>query len=261
MSGFVFFKKESKAIFRTYRIWLIPLIFIFLGILSPVTAKFLPTILKAALQSDSTSGISLQGIKIPEPTPVDAYLQWLKNLSQFGMLALILLAMGLIAEEKARGTLALVVTKPVSRTSIVFSKFLAQAGLFATAAAIGVGTTFLYTFLLFNKAPFIPLIQSSLAFGAYGLLILSITILFSALMRNQLGAGGLGLLSYFILSILASVGHGFDKYSPGALSAIATKIAAGTLIFSKAYPAIGISIAVSILIVAAAAFVLEHQEI
>ncbi|MCL6473191.1 MAG: ABC transporter permease [Firmicutes bacterium] len=261
MSGFIFFKKEVKAIFKTYRIWLIPLIFIFLGILSPVTAKFLPAILKAALQADSTSGISLQGIKIPEPTPVDAYLQWLKNLSQFGMLALILLAMGLVAEEKARGTLALVVTKPVSRTSIVFSKFLAQAGLFAIAAALGVGTTFLYTFLLFDKAPFLPLAQSSIAFGVYGLLILSATILFSVLMKNQLGAGGLGLLSYFTLSILANVGYGFDKYSPGALSAMATKVAAGTHAFSKAYPAIGVSIVLSILIVSTAAFVLERQEL
>ncbi len=115
MSGYVFFKKEVKAIFKTYRIWLIPLIFIFFGILSPVSAKFLPAILKAAMQADTTQKVFLQ-IKIPEPTQTDAYLQWVKNLSQFGMLTLILISMGLVAEEKARGTLALVVTKPVSNS-------------------------------------------------------------------------------------------------------------------------------------------------
>ncbi len=260
MSGYVFFKKEVKAIFKTYRIWLIPLIFIFFGILSPVSAKFLPAILKAAMQADTTQKVFLQ-IKIPEPTQTDAYLQWIKNLSQFGMLTLILISMGLVAEEKARGTLALVVTKPVSRTSVIVSKFLAQTGLFATSAAIGVGTCYLYTYLLFEKANFRPLAYSSIAFAAYGLLILAVTLFFSTLMKNQLGAAGLGLLSYFAFSIIAGIGHGMDKYSPGALSSVAAKIISGSQALSEAYPAIGISIVLSIVMVVVAAFVLEHQEI
>ncbi len=260
MSGYVFFKKEVKAIFKTYRIWLIPLIFVFFGILSPVSAKFLPAILKAAMQADTTQKMFLQ-IKIPEPTQTDAYLQWLKNLSQFGMLTLILISMGLVAEEKARGTLALIVTKPVSRTSIVISKFLAQTGLFAMSVAIGVGTCYLYTFLLFDKASLRPLIFSSIAFVVYGLLILAVTLFFSTLMRNQLGAAGLGLLSYFAFSIIAGIGHGLDRYSPGALSGIASKIISGSQAFAKAYPAIGISVALSIVMVVVAALVLERQEI
>ncbi|MCL5290911.1 MAG: ABC transporter permease [Actinobacteria bacterium] len=260
-SGCVFFKKEIKAILRTYRIWVIPLIFIFFGVLSPVTAKFTPALVKAAIQADKTQQQIFGQIKIPEPTAVDAYGQWFKNLSQFGILALILTSMGLISEEKTRGTLALVVTKPIARTSIVVSKFLSQTGLLAASGAMGLGACYLYTILLFDKAPFRPIALSTLAFAAFALLVLSITIFFSALLKHQMGAGGLALLSVFALSILASLGRGLEKYSPGALPGMALKIATGSQAFSKTYPAIAISIAASVVMIAAAAYVLEHQEI
>lgn len=71
----------------------------------------------------------------------------------------------------------------------------------------------------------------------------------------------MGLLSYFAFSIIAGIAHGMDKYSPGALSSVAAKIISGSQALSEAYPAIGISIVLSIVMVVVAAFVLEHQEI
>lgn len=260
MSGYAFFKKEIKTILKTYRVWLIPLIFVFLGIFSPVTAKFMPAIVKSALQSDATQKMVIQ-FKLPEPTQADAYMQWIKNLSQFGMLALILISMGLISEEKTRNTLPLIATKPVSRTAIVISKFVAQAGLLAVSGALGLATCYLYTYLLFDKASFTPLALSSIAFATYALLILSITVFFSSLMKNQMGAGGLGLLAYFTLSIVAALGHGLDKYSPGALSTLAYKLTSGGQTMSAGYTALAISVAASLLFIVAAAVALERQEL
>lgn len=260
MNGFVLLKKEVKAILRTYQCWLVPLIFIFFGILSPVSAKFLPEILKAAMQSDAPQNMVIQ-IKIPEPTAADAYMQWLKNLSQFGMLTVILLSMGLISEEKLRGTLEMVATKPVSRTSIVLSKFASQTGLFALSIALGTAVCFLYTYLLFDNANLGPLIFSTLSFVIYAILILSITIFFSSLLKNPISAGGLGLISYFSLSITASLGHGFDKYTPGALATLANQIVAGVKQLPNGYPAITTSLLASLLIIAVASIILEKQEL
>lgn len=108
-----YFKKELLSIVKTYRIWVIPSIFLFFALMSPPVAKFAPEIIKTALPKGLT-------LKIPPPTILDAFAQYAKNLTQIGILAVILLSMGLVSEEKAKGTLQLVVTKPVSRANVVF---------------------------------------------------------------------------------------------------------------------------------------------
>ena len=84
MSNLTFLKKEFKEIIKTYRIWVIPLIFLFFGMLSPIVVKILPDLFKSQLKSQ---GII---INIPPQTAVDSFLQYFKNLSQIGMLAIIL---------------------------------------------------------------------------------------------------------------------------------------------------------------------------
>lgn len=259
--GLAFFKKELAGILKTYKIWLLPLIFVFLGISSPVAAKFTPALIKAAMQADEAQRQVFGQIKIPEPTAKDAYDQWFKNLSQVGILATILISMGLISGEKAQGTLAMVVTKPISRSSIVVSKFLAYALLLFVSALLGLLTCYLYTALLFGKAPLKPLVLSTAAFSAFILLVLSLTLLASSLTRRQIAAGGLALLATFIFSILASIGHGLDKYSPGAIPGLAARIASDSLAFSKAIPALGVTLAGAVALVAAAALALNRQEI
>ncbi|MCL4499611.1 MAG: ABC transporter permease [Chloroflexi bacterium] len=258
VNGFAFFKKELRAIIRTYRIWLVPLIFIFFGILSPVSAKFTPALLKSAMQSGGTAGMR---ITIPDPTEVDSYGQWLKNLSQLGTLAVILLSMGLVADEKARGTLAIIVTKPVSKMEVVLSKLAAQSGLIVASMSLGTGACLLYTYLLFNKATAGPLFLSTLAFGIFILAVLAVTLLFSTVFKSPIAAGGMGLLSYFALLVLSGFGHGLDKYTPGALLAYAAKMAAGAEDFSPAYPAAAITLALSAAAVRLAVYILNRQEI
>ncbi|MHB0976811.1 MAG: ABC transporter permease [Candidatus Aquicultorales bacterium] len=260
MRGLAFFKKEVKSILKTYRIWLVPLIFVFFGILSPVTAKFAPALIKAAMQSGDMGKVSVE-ISFPDPTAVDAYAEWLKNLAQIGILAVILLSMGLVSEEKARGTLALVLTKPLSRSAVILSKFAAQAAFLLGAMGLGAATCAIYTLLLFGNAPAKPLLLSSAAFGVYALLILSATLFFSTVMKSQIGAGGLGLLAYFAFSLVAMFGYGLDKYSPGALGGLAAKMASGSEGISAGYGAMGVTAAVIILLLLGSIRILDEQEI
>lgn len=259
-SGWVFFKKEVLTIARTYRVWLVPVIFVFFGILSPVTAKFTPAIVKTALQSDPAQKQIFGQLKIPDPTVADAYAQWFKNLSQFGILALILLSMGLVADEKSSGTLALVTVKPVSRPAIVISKFVAHAGLIAVSMAIGAFVCYLYTVLLFDKANAYSLFASTLAFGIFALLLFSLTLFFSVLMKKQMGAGGLALIATLVLTIVPSLGHGLEKYTPGALTTAAAKVAGGEGLHTW-WPAIAITLGASIVVLIAACWTFERQEI
>ncbi len=259
--GIAFLKKEMLGIIKTYRVWLVPLIFAFLGILSPVSAKFAPALVKAAMEADEAQRQMFGQIKIPEPTVLDAYGQWFKNLSQFGLLTAILISMGSIAGEKAQGTLAIVATKPISRTAVVISKFISNVALIFASVLIGLAACYLYADLLFGKAPLKPLLLSTTAFLTYAVFVLAITLLFSSIAKRQIGAGGLSLLAVFALSVIASLGHGLEKYSPGALLGASMKIASGSQAFSKAIPALVITLAATAAALVAASLVLNRQEI
>ena len=119
MTGFrTLLLKESLEAWRSRRVVAVVILFVVLGIVSALTARYLPEILKLALGDQLT-------VPLPAPTPADAVLQLQKNLGQIGALVAIVLAMGAVATEKERGTAAFVLTKPVSRGAFLGAKLVA----------------------------------------------------------------------------------------------------------------------------------------
>src|SRR5262245_21834866 len=112
MNGFgVFLRKELREAVRSNRLLVVGVIFILLGILSPLGAKYTPDLLKSL-------GNGVQ-IILPAPTVNDAIAQFLKNVGGNGVFIAILLALGVVAREKERGTTAFVLTKPLPRQAFL----------------------------------------------------------------------------------------------------------------------------------------------
>src|SRR5450759_5824807 len=132
MSGIAIFAgKEAREILRTWRIWVLPGILLFFALTGPVLAKFTPEIVGAL------AGDQLGGFKIPTPTYLDAYTQWIKNLSQIALFALIITYGGIISTETKSGTAVLVLTKPVSRTAFIVAKATVHSVFLAVLVVIG----------------------------------------------------------------------------------------------------------------------------
>ena len=112
----VLLRKELLESWRTYRLAVVGGLFLFVGLSSPLLAKFLPEILKAA------GGDQFGVIVVPTPTAADAVDQLWKNLAQFGAFAAIILAMGAVSTEKDRGTAAFVLSKTASRGAFLGAK-------------------------------------------------------------------------------------------------------------------------------------------
>jgi ABC-2 type transport system permease protein len=218
MSGGKFVNKEFREILKTYKIWVVPLIFVFFGFLSPITTKLLPEILKSQMKAQN---IALQ---LPQPSALESFSQYFKNLSQIGALAVILLSMGLVSEEKAKGTLHLILTKPVSRNNVILSKFLAQSVLMVCSVIVGAIICYLYTWVLFGEGSLKPFSQSIVMYAVYYELLIAITLFFSTLFSNQIAAGGAALISLFALTVLPSISGLLAKYSPYTLAISADKI-------------------------------------
>src|SRR5258708_1648330 len=147
MSGFrPLLRKEMLEQWRTIRLPITAIVFLLVGLSSPLLARFTPEILKAV------AGDQIPFV-LPPPTAADAVDQLAKNLGQFGGLIAVLLAMGAVAAEKERGTAALLLSKPVGRGAFLVAKLVAIGLTLAAATAIAVAGAWFYTLVLFEPLP------------------------------------------------------------------------------------------------------------
>jgi ABC-2 type transport system permease protein len=219
MDGFVvFLRKELREAWQTSRLPVIALIFFALGLMSPLLAKYTPELVS-----------SLAGpvqIVVPPPQTADAVDQFLKNVGQDGIIIAILLAMGIVAREKERGTAAFVLTKPVSRPAFLVAKLAWLAATLGIGLAIAGIATYIYTALLFTPLSVggflvccLLVLLSLLAFAA-------ITFLGSTLVSSSLPAAGIGLAAWLVLAIVSALPR-IGDYTPLALLDPARAIALG----------------------------------
>jgi len=230
MRGFaVLLNKEIAEQWRTGRLPVVAVIFLLIGLASPVLAKYTPDIVKLAASSID--------IHVPTPTIKDAVAQLIKNLSQVGVLAAILLAMGSVAGEKESGTAAFVLVKPVSRFAFLAAKFSGIAVTIALAVLICGLAAYLYTDLLFA-----PL--TVLGFGVAFLVILlgllemaAVTFLGSTLVRSAIPAAGIGIVALVVAGVVSSVPN-VGHFTPFGLNGLASDLALEQTTTGWAWPLI-----------------------
>jgi ABC-2 type transport system permease protein len=233
VTGFaVLLRKELVESWRTLRLPVISGLFLGLGILSPVTARYLREIVNAL----APSGI---GIAIPPPVAADAVDQVVKNVGQFGALAAILLAMGTVATEKERGTAAFVLVKPATRTAFLAAKAVALGTVLGIATLLGVLVAWAYTSWLFETQPLAGWLGLAAILWLSSAVYASITFLGSVLARSSLPAAGVGFAGLIILALASAVGP-ITRYLPaGLLAEGRALVAASTVTNPGAAPAAG----------------------
>lgn len=211
--------KELRETWRTRRLPAVVVLFAVIGILSPLTARYLPEILRAALGDQLT-------VPVPTPQSADAVLQLQKNLGQLGAFAAIVLAMGSVAAEKERGTAAFLLTKPVGRGAFLGAKLVSLGLVLATATAVAAAVAWIYTAVLFEPGP--PAGWLSLAVLTWlGLCSwAAITFLGSTVFGSAAAAAGLGVLALVGVSLVAAI-PSVGRFLPSGLDSPALALATG----------------------------------
>lgn len=223
MSGFAaFVRKEAVEIVRTWRIWVLPGILLVFALTGPVTAKYTRDI----IASVGGSQMAEVAKAIPTPTYVDAYAQWIKNLSQIALFAIIIIYGGLVSSESKSGTAILVLTKPVSRAAFVVAKALVHSAFLALTVLAGTLITWGGTALMFGSAPAGQLFAAAGSWLVFGVFFVAVMTLLSVLVDSQAGAAGIGLGVFTLVSVSA-IWEPLAKYSPAALAGQPAAIAAG----------------------------------
>jgi ABC-2 type transport system permease protein len=254
MQGFgAFLGKEVREIFRTWRMWVLPGLFVFIGLTSPVLARFTPQLVASVAGGDT--GIV---IELPEPTTVDAYMQFSKNAVQMVLIAIIIIAAGLIASERKSGTAVLVLTKPLDRAGFVVAKFAANVLLLVGATVLGAALCVGVTAVMFDTTGIVRFAAATGLWLLFASMFVAVMILFSTILGSQAGASGAGVAFYLVISVLAAWGPTRD-HSPAGLMSAGDRLLLGHEV-QLAWP-IATSILMTVLAVAAAVLVFRRQEL
>lgn len=199
MTGFgVFLRKEVMETRRTWRMWVLPGVLLFFAVTGALMARYTKEILEALPAQPGQPEIV-----VPDPTYVDAYAGWLSNLGQLAVFVLLVQVGGAVAGERKRGTAVLMLTKPLSRESFVWAKFVAHFGLTVVATALGTAVTWVLTQVLFDRAPVGPLVEAAALWLVFAALVVAFMLCTSAWQSSTAGAAGLGFALFVVLGILS----------------------------------------------------------
>lgn len=220
MNGFsAFLRKELTEIRRTWRLWVIPGMLVFFGLTSPLIAALTPALVES--MAASQPGVVIQ---LPPPSALDAYAQFIKNLDQFVLIAVVITGAGVVSGERTTGTAILALTKPLSRGAFVVAKIITQIALLVAATVLGTVVCLAMTAAVFDGGNAARLVTAVALWLLYASLLVVVMTLCSAAFRSRGAAAGAGLGFYFLTLLLSSWGpaarYGFVGLWPALRGAL-----------------------------------------
>jgi ABC-2 type transport system permease protein len=211
MSFIAVFRKEMTEQWRTYRFLIVAAVLTAFGLASPLLAKFTPEML-GAIPSMPPEILAA----IPAATVADAVGQYIKNMSQFGILLALLMTMGVVVQEKERGTAAFFLTRPVSRETFLLAKFTAWVVTFVVSLGLAALGCWYYTLILFEPLPWGAFLALNGLMLVVFLVYTALGLLSSTLAHSQGVAVGLAFLTLILVGGVGAIPV-ISGYAPGKL--------------------------------------------
>ena len=253
MNFITVFRKEMLEQWRTSRFLIVVAVFAAFGLGSPLLAKFTPEMLKAL------PGVPSELLAaFPAPTVTDAITQYVKNMSQFGILLALLMTMGVVVQEKERGTAAFFLTRPVSRETFVLAKFAALTVTFIASLSIAAIGCWYYTDVLFEPLAWGPFLVLNGLMLIIFLVYMALSLLGSTLARSNGVAVGLAFIALIVIGLGGSLPT-IGDYFPGRLFSWGMTQMLGRI--DSAWPAFWISLGLIAVALVTACLVFRRQEV
>lgn len=213
----IFYRKELLEAARSYKwIW-VPVVFLLLGIMQPVTTYYLPDILT---MSGELPPNAAELFTIPPPENV--MVATLSQFSSIGLLVLVLAGMNVVAGERTTGTAELVLTRVVSTLPLMAAKWAAMMTLMVVSFAMGIAGAGYYTSLLIGPLEWGAVVSGGVLYAVWLALIVTLALSLGAVLRGP-AAAFISLGTAAALSLLSSLFSSGLKWSPSRLSSVAAE--------------------------------------
>lgn len=241
----VFFKKETKESIRTYALLIMAVVFAVLGIMNPLVAKLTPELIPKLMPE----GIN---ITMPEPSSLDSWSQFFKNIQQMGLVVTMLVFSGSLPNEVAKGTLINLLTKGLSRRAVIFAKYAAMAAIWTLSMAISLVVTWTYTIYFFPDGKAQHVLLAAFWLWTFGAFLLAVMLCAATLVVSSYGSlliSGAAVVTLMILNVIPAV----QKYNPLSLAGRNMDLVTGNIGPASLVPALIITlVAIPLLILLAA---------
>ena len=198
------YKKELLEQIRTKKFLILGLLFIFFGIMNPLTAKLTPMLLELFADSMENSGIN---ITVVEVTALDSWMQFFKNLPVV-LIAYLLIQSGIFAKEYQKGTLNLVLTKGVEKYKVLLSKITVLIDTWTAGYLIYFIVTYAYTIYYWDNSIVNNLMFSVFIWWLFGILVIVLFTLFSSFIETSgsaLALTGGWVLVLYVISLISKI--------------------------------------------------------
>lgn len=182
MSSYVAFtKKEFLEALRTWKLLLLSIIAVVIGMMNPLFAKLTPEILK----SMDMQGIS---ITIPEPKAVDSWAQFFKNVPQLELIVLVIVFSGMLSNEISKGTLVNMLTKGLKRSTVILAKMTMATCVWSTSFLLTFAISYGYTKYYWPDEICEHLGLAAISLWIFGTFLITCILLGSVLLKGMVGS-------------------------------------------------------------------------
>lgn len=195
-------KKELLMHKRNNSLIWVPIVFILLAIMDPITTYFLPVILENV--GGMPEGMAFE---IPAVPASEAFGLSLSELSMFGVLITILLTASSISQERQTGVSELLLVKPINASHYIGSKALAKMVVFTGALIISLLFSWYYVSILFGSLSVIYMMLAIIFYSCWFIFVISLTLTYAAVIRQQYMIVGATILTLAAGSIINGIFH------------------------------------------------------
>jgi ABC-2 type transport system permease protein len=215
----VMYRKEILEMWRSFKWLWMPLIFILLGAMQPITTYYMPQILEF-------SGGLPEGtiIDIPVPTGGQMMASVLSQFGSIGVLALVLAGMGIVAAEKQNRSITLVMVRPVRYFNWILAKWSAFVTIGLVSLTAGAVSGWYYTEILIGDVIERRLISAVLVYGVWLIFVMSVTLLASTVLKSSSAAAFISILFIATITALTSLLGNMMQWSPAQLPMFTTSL-------------------------------------
>lgn len=211
--------KNIREILLTWRIWVLGFVLVTASVAGPLLAKYSDKLL-ASLGGEAIVGI------LPEGTAATAGQQWVSDLGQSVTIALALVAGTVMAGELADESYFFTLTRGVSREVFVLAKLFALHSVLLVALVVFTPINGIITYILFNGANFMGLLQASALWFVFASFIICGVAVLAVATSSAVGAGAAGIGLMVFMGLLGTWDTA-AKFSPAGINQLAAQAAIG----------------------------------
>lgn len=221
-TAIAFSKKEWLEYYRSGKLLILSGVFVLFGLMNPAIAKLTPFLMEQFTGEETGMVVFID--------TVDASMSWMqfyKNIPMALVVCLLLFG-GILTGELQKGTLISILTKGLSRWKVLLTKAINLMVLWTVGYWVCYGITYFYSDYYWDNGIMHNLFLSAFCYWLYGMMMMALMMLFSAVSTNFSGVIlGVGV-SYVGMTFLGMIPR-VTPYLPIYLTSVSELQAGGNI--------------------------------